>query len=330
MKVGLFLDMRNPPEWHRDWHDLYEGWLDRLAWAENIGIESVWLTEHHLFEDGYLSQPLTFAAAIAARTKSIRIGTAITQAKLRPAIDLAEQAALVDIVSGGRMELGLGAGYRIPEWQAFGVDGTGRFEDLEATAAETRRLWSSGEPTPPPVQERVPIWIGGEGPRGARIAGRLGEGLLVLKPELLGPYREALASRGHDPDAARMGGCANFILADDPESAWPRIKEHLRHQWRTYFDYAAEGRRGSPIPSSDPEELRSSTEVPILPRFDVVTVEQAAERLLPWLESMPVAHLYFWGSIAGMPDDLVDRHIELLAGGLAPALRSLRPDQGLI
>jgi len=324
VKVGLFLDMRNPPEWRRDWHDFYESWLERLARAEKLGIDSVWLTEHHLFEDGYLSQPLTFAAAIASRTKTMKIGTAIMQAKLRPAIDIAEQAALVDILSGGRLELGLGAGYRIPEWQAYGVDGKGRFEDLEATAVEVRRLWDSGIATPPPVQDRVPIWIGGEGPRGARIAGRLGEGLLALKPELLDPYREALSSHGHRPDAARMGGCANLILADDPESAWPRIKEHLRYQWRTYFEYKSEGRNDSGPPSTEPDDLRSTTEIPMLPRFDVVTPEQAVERLRPWLQSMPVAHLYFWGSIAGMPDDLVDRHVELLADELAPTLRYLR------
>ncbi|HTU15244.1 MAG TPA: LLM class flavin-dependent oxidoreductase [Solirubrobacterales bacterium] len=323
MKVGLFLDMRNPPEWQRDWHVLYEDWLERLARAERLGIDSVWLTEHHLFSDGYLSQPLTFAAAIASRTESMTIGTAIMQAKLRPAIDIAEQAALVDILSGGRLELGLGAGYRIPEWRAYGVDGKGRFEDLEATATEVRRLWDSGGATPPPVQPRVPIWIGGEGPRGARIAGRLGEGLLTLKPELLGPYREALSSHGHDPDTARMGGCANFILSDDPERDWPRIKRHLEHQWRTYFEYKSEGRAGPPLPSTDPDDLRSTTGPPVLPRFDVVTPEEAAERLRPWLLSMPVAHIYFWGSIAGMPDDLVERHLELLATELSPALRSL-------
>lgn len=321
MKVGLFLDMRNPAPWRRAWSALYEGWLARLAWAECIGVDSVWLTEHHLFADGYLPQPLTFAAAIAARTERLRIGTAILQAPLRPAIDIAEQAAMVDVISGGRMELGLGAGYRVPEWQAFGADGSRRFELLEERAAEVRRLWGSGGVTPPPLQERPPIWIGGEGPRGARIAGRLGEGLLALKPELLDPYREALAGAGHDPAAAAMGGCANLILADDPEVAWERLKPHLEFQWRTYFEYAAEGRDGGGLtPSADPEELRLTTGPPLLPRFDVVTPARALERLRPWLDDLPAEHVYFWGSIAGMPDDLVDRHVELLATQLAPAL----------
>lgn len=314
--------MRNPPSWRRDPTTLYDGWLERLGWAEGLGLDSVWLTEHHLFEDGYLPQPLTMAAAIAARTERLRIGTAILQAPLRPAADVAEQAALVDIISGGRLELGLGAGYRIPEWEAFGADGSRRFELLEQRAAEVRRLWDEGSATPPPVQDRVPIWIGCEGPRGARIAGRLGEGLLALKPELLEPYREAFAERGHDPAGLAVGGCANLILADDPETAWERIKPHLAYQWRTYFEYGAEGRPPRELPSADPDDLRTDGR-PLLPRFDVLTPEAALARLRPWLAGLPVRHVYFWGSIAGLDDDLVDRHLELLATELAPALRGL-------
>ncbi|MDQ2622583.1 MAG: LLM class flavin-dependent oxidoreductase [Actinomycetota bacterium] len=323
MKIGLFLDLRNPPEWKREWHGLYEGWLERLAWAEQRGLDAVWLTEHHLFEDGYLGQPLVLGAAIAARTSRMRIGTGILQAPLRPAIDIAEQAAMVDIISNGRMELGLGAGYRIPEWEAFGADGNRRFELLEERAREVRRLWDSNEATPPPVQVRPPIWIGGEGPRGARIAGRLGEGLLALKPELLDHYRGALDSSGHASTGPRMGGCANLILADDPEAAWARIKPHLEYQWRTYFEYGDEGRGSDKVPVANADELRSTEGPPLLPRFDVVTPARAFERLEPWLSRLPVEHLYFWGSIAGMPDDLVDRHIELLTGELAPMLTGL-------
>src|SRR5581483_7341983 len=114
MLTGLFVDMRNPPNGRVPYDQLYGRMLERLQDAERLGIGAVWLTEHHLFEDGYLPQPLTFAAAIAARTERLRIGTAIMQAPLRRAIDIAEQAALVDILSSGRLELGLGAGYRIP------------------------------------------------------------------------------------------------------------------------------------------------------------------------------------------------------------------------
>jgi alkanesulfonate monooxygenase SsuD/methylene tetrahydromethanopterin reductase-like flavin-dependent oxidoreductase (luciferase family) len=318
MRVGLFLDVRNPPRWQRPWDEVYETTLAHVETAERLGLASVWLSEHHLFEDGYLPQPLTLAAAIAARTSLLRIGTAILQAPLRPAIDIAEQAALVDILSAGRLELGLGAGYRTPEWAAFGFDGTDRYGVLEDRLREVRRLWSRREATPPPVQPHPPLWVGCEGPRGARIAGRLGEGLLSLDRRLLDPYRDALAGAGHDPDSARMSGCVNLLLSENPERDWSVVAPHLGYQWQSYENYAVESTGRQPR-TVDPEQLRTDGP-PVLPRFDVVTPEAAVERIGTWLHGLPVVHVYFWLSIAGMPDHLAERHIELLADQVAPAL----------
>src|SRR5690242_5556583 len=102
--------------------------------AELLGCESVWLTEHHLFDDGYLPQPLTFAAAVAARTRRLRIGTAIVIAPLHHPVELAEQAAVVDIISHGRLELGLGAGYRVPEFQLYGAEVSTRYDTADNRA----------------------------------------------------------------------------------------------------------------------------------------------------------------------------------------------------
>ena len=318
MRVGLFVDLRNPPRWRRPWREHYDATLERLSAADQMGVDSIWLTEHHLFEDGYLPQPLIFAAALAVRTRRARIGTAILQAPLRCSVDIAEQAALVDILSAGRLELGLGAGYRVPEFEAFRVDGGRRYELLEQRAREVRRLWDSSALMPPPVQARPPIWIGGEGPRAARMAGRLGEGLLAMLPSLLPIYTETLERAGHDPMSARMAGCANLILADDPERAWSIIRPHLDYQWNSYARYASEG-TGTAAEPLDPDRLRTKG-APILPRFDVTTPADAARRLHEWLDPLPVEHVYFWDSIAAMPDELASRHAELLVTELAPLL----------
>src|SRR5271154_6108597 len=119
MRVGLYFDLRNPPMWAQDAARLYGFTLEMCEEAERLGASSVWLSEHHFFEDGYLPQPLTFAAAIAARTSRIHIGTAILLLALRPAIQIAEEAAIVDILSNGRLELGVGVGYRVPEFEGF-------------------------------------------------------------------------------------------------------------------------------------------------------------------------------------------------------------------
>jgi alkanesulfonate monooxygenase SsuD/methylene tetrahydromethanopterin reductase-like flavin-dependent oxidoreductase (luciferase family) len=339
MKVGLFVDARNPPAWERPWASHYETLLRQIADAESLGIDSVWLTEHHFFEDGYLPQPLTFAAAIAARTERIRIGTAIFLVALRRALDVAEQAALVDLISGGRVELGLGAGYRVPEFEAFGVPIERRYELLEEHASEIKRLWEQGGFTPAPLQQSAPLWIGSHGPRGARIAGRLGAGMLSFAPAVQQPYREALAEAGYGPERARLTGMANLVLSDDPEAAWARIAPHLAYQWSSYARYGAEGReRGGKTSAAapladlsgelDPETLRSKGPDMSQPSFDVVTAEDAIERLRAWLAELPVETVYFSLSVAGMPDDLRQRHVELLATVLAPAIAELGRDAG--
>jgi len=121
VKVGVYADLRNPPAWRRPWAEHYARTLDRIAGAERLGIDSAWVTEHHFFEDGYLPQPLTLAAAIAARTSRIRIGTAVMLAPLRAPIQIAEEAAVVELVSDGRLELGLGA--RLPRARVPGLRG---------------------------------------------------------------------------------------------------------------------------------------------------------------------------------------------------------------
>ena len=329
MRIGIYTDLRNPPEWRQPWIRHYERVIQTIADAEALGIDSVWLSEHHGFEDGYLPQPLVMAAAIAARTTRVRIGTAILLAGLRPALDIAEQAAIVDILSGGRLELGVGAGYRAAEYEAFGSDITRRYALLEERVSGIRALWESGACMPPPVQERVPIWLGGMGSRIARMAGRLGEGLLWLDRALLEPYAEGLEHGGHELETARVGGVVNLILADDPEAAWARIRPHFRYQRDSYGRYAAGGVKPGMTPpatlglgrGSDPADLRGPADQPIPPRFDVVTAKEAIRRLRPWLASMPVTDVFLWESIAGMPEDLACRHVELVATELRPALR---------
>src|SRR5437763_4373553 len=100
MRLGLYYDLRNPGG-ARSWARVYAAALDRIGWADRAGIGAIWVTEHHGFADGYLPAPLTFCAAIAARTSRARIGTAVVVVvgPLIPPPALAEQAAVVAILS---------------------------------------------------------------------------------------------------------------------------------------------------------------------------------------------------------------------------------------
>jgi alkanesulfonate monooxygenase SsuD/methylene tetrahydromethanopterin reductase-like flavin-dependent oxidoreductase (luciferase family) len=321
MGVGIYFDLRNPPGWRRGGDDHYARALELSERAEKLGATSIWVSEHHLFEDGYIPQPLTFLAAVAARTERVRLGTAVLLAPLRSAVQIAEEAAVVDLLSGGRLELGLGAGYRQPEFELFGAERDARWKTTDSRVAELRRIWGECRITPAPIQQPIPLWLGYQGPVGAHRAGRRGVGLLSLRPRLFEPYAEGLRAGGHPPSSARTAGMVHAVLTRDPERTWSRLKPHLTYMWDSYARYGVEGTNRPVPPPIDAEGWRRLPESPDqLPRFLVATPEDAAKRLNLHLAGRPIQEVFFWTSIAGMPDDLVDEHVELVCRELRPRL----------
>lgn len=308
-KLGLYFDVRNPPDWRRPFPELYERTIELCVRADRAGLHRIWLTEHHAFDDGYLPQPLTLAAAIAARTERIRLGTAVLLASLRHPVQLAEEAAIVDIISNGRLDLGVGTGYRPAEFALFGVDRSKRFAILEATVREVVRLWE-GVVTPRPVQQPLPLWGGFFGPKGARLAGELGMGLLALDPLLLDPYRAGLVASGRDAASAQMAGVLNIILADDPEAVWPRIAPHVAYQTDSYNRHSIAGTGEPSIPAADPERMRHPPPGRE-PRIVVATPIDAAAFIRGRVAGLPVEEVFIWASVGAMPEDVADRHLEL-------------------
>src|SRR5260370_11775128 len=121
VRFGLWYDFRNPPQWRQSSDRLYGEILDQIAWGENNGFDEVWISEHHFIEDGYLPSILPVAAAIAARTKRIRIASGVLLMPFYNPVRLAEDIAVVDVISGGRFELGVGVGLQLQEVDSFGV-----------------------------------------------------------------------------------------------------------------------------------------------------------------------------------------------------------------
>jgi alkanesulfonate monooxygenase SsuD/methylene tetrahydromethanopterin reductase-like flavin-dependent oxidoreductase (luciferase family) len=156
---------------------------DRLG--ENHGFDDVWLSEHHFIEDGYLPSILPVAAAIAARTNRIRIASGVLLMPFHNPIRLAEDIATVDVISGGRFELGVGIGFKREEFQGFGVSSKERGARTDQSLEIIRRALS-GETvtfksdffdfqnikvTPEPIQKpHPPIWLGGFTPAALRRA----------------------------------------------------------------------------------------------------------------------------------------------------------------
>ena len=312
MNVGLYFDVRNPSYARRPWPRVYDFALSVCEVADDVGLHSVWVTEHHGFEDGYMPQPLTFAAAIAARTRRVRIGTALLIAPLRSAAQIAEDAAVVDILSHGRLELGLGPGYREPEFDLFGADHAARHRTTADRVEEIRRLWRDGTVTPPPVQEEVPIWLGYRRPIGARRAGRLGAGVLAIEPQVETAYREGLAEAGLPPDRARMAGPVHGYVTEDPERDWPEVAGHLSY-WADAYRQAMVAPGDPPPKPIDPERWRARGIVAGLGGFAFGTPEEVAAAIRAYVGRAPVETVFFEAVLGGMPEELVLRQVHALA-----------------
>ena len=324
MQLGIYLDMRNPPTWHTGWAGLYAQTIDLVTEAESRGADSVWLTEHHGFDDGYLSQPLTFAAALAARTRRIRIGTAVVLAPLRHPVHIAEEAALVDVLSGGRLELGLGAGYVRTEFETFGADEPTRHRVTETTVRRLQELFGGDALRPAPVQPRLPLWLGYQGPRGARRAGALDVGLLSIDRDLYVHYLKGRADAGLDGDG-KVGGVVNMLLARDPARAAEQLLPHLAYHLNSYRQAIAVGRGTAPPRVLDVDELRREYERDGVVRgYQVLDAAGAVDELCRITAGLPVEHLFFWCRIGGAPESLVQEHLDVLFGQVRPALAARR------
>jgi alkanesulfonate monooxygenase SsuD/methylene tetrahydromethanopterin reductase-like flavin-dependent oxidoreductase (luciferase family) len=229
-------------------------------------------------------------------------------------LHIAEEAALVDVLSGGRLELGLGAGYARPEFEAFGADEAGRYRATETCVRRLQELFAGGGLRPPPVQAELPVWLGYQGPRGARRAGALGTGLLSLDRDLYSHYLQGRADAGAD-GPGRVGGVVNLLLARDPDQALEQVLPHLAYHLNSYRRALTDGTQRPPARLLEVDELRREYQATGAARgFQVVDSQQAIVGLAALTAGLPVGHLLFWGRIGGMPDALVTEHLDLLFG----------------
>ena len=170
MRFGIFLLGDKPPGVAD--REIFDHLIEEARWAEELGFDAVWLAEHHFSPYGTIASLPVAAAAIAAVTKRIRIGTACMVPAFHNPIHLAEQIAMVDVLSGGRFEAGFGRGYQAHEFRGFGVsmaESTERFREaitiIEGLLTHERfshegRFWKVDDVSlhPRPVQSPMPIY----------------------------------------------------------------------------------------------------------------------------------------------------------------------------
>jgi alkanesulfonate monooxygenase SsuD/methylene tetrahydromethanopterin reductase-like flavin-dependent oxidoreductase (luciferase family) len=217
--------------------------------AESVGFDSVWATEHHFSPDGYNPSPLVLLAAISSLTQKVMLGTNIALAPLYQPLRLAEDAAVVDQLSAGRLILGLGLGYRPEELAAFGIAPEARVSRLVTCVETLKMAWSPGRSATSPPGDAVPsvrpsplstggppIWLGAWVEAGVRRARRLGDGYIapIGTPKDLTRRLEWLETeRAMDgfPIAVSVNG---FVSA---ERAWEKAAAGFEHVMRQYQDW---------------------------------------------------------------------------------------------
>jgi alkanesulfonate monooxygenase SsuD/methylene tetrahydromethanopterin reductase-like flavin-dependent oxidoreductase (luciferase family) len=226
--------------------DLYASAIDMCAWAEGRGALTAVFSQHHGTDDGYLPSPIPIAAAVAARTQTLPISVAALLLALYEPVKLAEDLAVVDLISRGRVSYVIGIGYRPEEFAMFDVDPKQRAALVEDRIGLLRRLWAGeevevdGRPvrvTPPPFTPGGPLLAyGGGSEAAARRAARLG--MLFMAETHDATLEEAYRAEGGESAPgcffAPSGVPLTVFVADDPERAWHDIGEYLLRDSASY------------------------------------------------------------------------------------------------
>jgi len=332
LTFGYLYDFRNPPQWQRPWADLYAEILDFIAWSETVGFEGAWVPEHHGAEDGYMPSPLVMLAAIAARTRRIRLGSAIALAPLYHPVRFAEESAVLDILSNGRVEMALAIGYRRREADAYGVDFGKRGARFDEFLHIVRALWAGETVTfegkhysvtnasvrPPPPRGHIPLYIGGFAEKALERVAKYADGYFGNE-EVCGLYAEKLRAEGKDPTDARIRIQGLFVtVANDPEAAMEELAPYFLHVNNSYGVWLNEDRAsGIDDPVLKPMTLDQFKACGIL---KILTPGQAIDYFRAMQARISVEH-FMMMLPPGFPPSQFVKYAELFANEVIPAFR---------
>jgi len=312
----------------------FEETLRECEQAEAAGFDSIWLGEHHNHPVLYPA-PLIGLAAVASRTRSIRLGTGVLLLPLYHPVMVAEEGAMVDVISGGRLILGVGAGYAPEEFAAFGYSVKERGSRLEESASLLQRLWTEENVThrgrhyqldnvtvaPRPLQRpRPPIWFGAWAERAIDRAARLGDAWLVGPSASLNEiapcmrvYREACRKTGKgDGDVALLryvfvaGSTKNAISAAG--DAFIEAFERMYFRW--------------PHPVVKRPAGKLTIERLAENRIILADAETCVEEIIRFQRELKASHLICRFSVPGIPREVCGRSLDLFTREVMPALRS--------
>jgi natural product biosynthesis luciferase-like monooxygenase protein len=334
MKFGAHYLPTYIPELDGPAPEFYRRMFAQIGLLDHLGFDQVWVTEHHFHEyGGTIPDPATFLAAVASRTTRIRLGIAIVILPLHDPIEVAESYAMVDVISGGRLNFGVGRGTPA-ELEQFGIGYEESVLRLREGTAIMQQGWA-GEALdftgnlfnytgvrilPRPVQQpHLPFWVAASRSDDTyRWAGEKGFHLLTLpymyEPEVLRKsidhYREALVQAGHDPATREVLGKFHIYVTDSARAAVAEAGQYLHNYW-TLADAQNHGRAAA----------RRNHAADQIARGNVIGGEpqRCIDLIRHWRDVLGltvVSGTFYFG---GMPQEMALRNIRRFAAEVIPA-----------
>jgi probable F420-dependent oxidoreductase len=331
---GLLSAQVRPGE--TDWTRAYDETIRVAVEAERLGFSSIWTTEHHFVDDGYMPSLLVVSAAIAQATSTIEIGTGVVLAPMHHPLRLAEDAATVQLLSHGRLALGLGLGWSEIEYEGLGADARRRGAAMNEILEILPKAWT-GEPfthegpvyqlptvgVRPTPSQKIPVLIGGGAEVAIRRAARLADGLFANAPtekfvEQVGWVLDECEKIGRDPSTFRFIHYSVFLPGASREAALSRYRDALWAMNWKYSDMEASANRA--LPAALPPAFDRDDESLVRGRATIAgTTDEIVEALLAIRERAGVPVEFAARSYFPMLD--IGEQLELmheLAEGVAP------------
>ena len=312
MHIAFTMDFRNPlgEPWKQFWEDRL--WL--MVEAEAMGFDSLLIQEHFFSSDGYSPSVPVFLTALAERTSRARIGSYTYILPIHHAAQLAQETAVLDHFSEGRLDVCVGAGHNPDEYRAWGYNPKTRPSRMEEGIAVLKGAWTERPFSfegkyysldgigvyPEPFQKpHPPLWVAATSPAAAARAGRHGAFLhgASVDPEFHEAYLRAREEAGLSRDTARISNPWSITVTDeDPDTVWRRNREHYQRRWQFYSDVRSgmgDDELAYGLEKDGAEQYRD---------FELIgTAAYVTDTLRDLLSTMPVTDLIHSGPAAGIP-----------------------------
>lgn len=333
---------------------IIEEQLDLMVQAEDYGFDAVWPAEHHFREYGHCGTPALILAALATRTKKLRLGTGVVVLPLNHPVRVAEDFAFLDVLSGGRVDLGIGRGYQPHEYAGYGVDQS-RSRDIFRESVEIiQRAWTEEKFSydgefykfqdlsvhPRPVQQpHPPIWMASLSAETFELCGKNGYNLLCAPvfgfniqkgAEQIDQYRHALREHGRDPRDFGVAALSMTYVADTTQQALDEFEEGVMWYMKTFQKYVAPPKGQDPIPSFEMyaqiRDLLDYAEWDRLLAAGAVVCgspDEVIDRIGQFSDTCGITEYLAWTRIGGLDQKKVMHSDELMASKVIPQLRKM-------